>query len=282
MKIAVDITALSEGNSGIQVYIKNALNALQDIDAINNYFLFEQSPSGYKIFNPKWRIIARKIIRFPGSRTFWMHRILPKLLDQYAIDVLWSPAFLTPLHIPKTTSVVVTIHDFTFIRFPGTMKRTQRLIYRLLVPRSIRRAKAIITDSIFTRNELFACISNVPEKRIRVAPCGKPSWKLPDQYHAEARKDFLFFVGNFEPRKNIITLVKALELLYHQGLSITLQLAGQPGWENKACRDYIQRSPIKENLLFLGYLNDEQLIAKYSTCKALIFPSFYEGFGIPV
>ncbi len=282
MIIAVDMLPFAQPQSGIQVYIKSILDMLQTIDAENHYYLFEYRPSNYVITNTRWKIITGWLPKFWGSRTVWMHCVLPMLLHKYHSDVLWSPEFIAPLFNSKRIPVVLMIYDLTYIRYPATMVGFHLLLHRLLVKRSIKKAKVIIADSFFTKKELIACIPQAADKRITVAACGKPAWSLPNDYRASVRENFLFFAGNFEPRKNLINVIRALELLQRQGLTIPLQLAGLPGWRNREIHDYISRSPIGKNIYHLGYISEEQLIYKYCTCKALIFPSFYEGFGMPV
>lgn len=282
MKIGIDITTLAEGNSGIQVYIKNILHHLQDIDIKNHYYLFERSVSGFTVNNQNWRIITRKIPRFIGSRTIWFHWLLPRLLNKYRIEVLWSPEYICPIHIRKKIAVIVTIYDCTFLRFPETMIPAQLFQYRFLVFKSIKRACTVTTISSYIKKEILSRVSCYSQKRIVVAPCGKPPWELPAGYSPQSRSDFLFFAGNFEPRKNIITLIKALEHLFQAGVSVPLHIAGQSGWNNQEVHDYIKKSPVEKNITFLGYISEEQLISNYCRCKALVFPSLYEGFGMPV
>ncbi|MBN1131034.1 MAG: glycosyltransferase family 4 protein, partial [Chitinispirillaceae bacterium] len=109
------------------------------------------------------------------------------------------------------------------------------------------------------------------------------SWQLPESYHEQNRKEFLFFAGNLEPRKNLVCLVRALkELQERDGLTVPLHLAGPAGWKNHTLLSMIANSPIKESIHHLGFISEEELKREYLTCKALVYPSLYEGFGMPV
>jgi glycosyltransferase involved in cell wall biosynthesis len=154
--------------------------------------------------------------------------------------------------------------------------------FRIYFAKSVKRATVLVTVSEYIKKEILAYIPEARNKQIKVAENGKPLWQLPKEDKVEERTLFLFFAGNFEPRKNILNLIKAMELLYQQNIVIQLHISGNSGWENSTIHEYIRNSSIKNEIVFLGYLSEQQLIEKYCNCKALIFPSLYEGFGMPV
>jgi glycosyltransferase involved in cell wall biosynthesis len=282
MRIGVDISSLAIGNSGIQVYIRNILFELQRIDFKNDYFLFEPIPSGFVINNPKWTLFTSRKKKYPGFGTIWFQCILPCLLSKTKIDYLWSPEYFCPLFVRKKTRVLLTIYDCTNHYYSQTMDRLYYRRFQWFYKRSIRRANAIVTISEFIHKEINKIYLNNLDKRVYVGHCGKPSWTLPSGYTPEKRSDFLFFPGNFEPRKNILNLIKAMEILHVKGRVVHLHIAGPSGWNNDAIHAYINNSNIKEAITFLGFIKEDSLIEQYCTCKALIFPSLYEGFGMPV
>lgn len=282
MNIGVDITTFAQKHSGIQVHVKNVLDYLQQRDKENEYYLFEYVRSGYKITNPKWHLITKKKPRVLWSRTIWFQCIFPWLLKKHEINTLWSPDFFVPVFVSKKIKVILTIHDLTFIRFSETMDRNLLRRFRLYFPRSVKKANKIFTVSENIKKEVLTYIPASRKKQIIVSANGKPSWQLPQEYDAKKRDEFIFFPGNFEPRKNVISVIKGMELLIKEKMTIRLHLSGNPGWKNEKIYSYIQNSPIKENIVFLGYLSEQDLVKQYCNCKALIFPSLYEGFGMPV
>ncbi|MBD3391345.1 MAG: glycosyltransferase, partial [Chitinivibrionales bacterium] len=122
----------------------------------------------------------------------------------------------------------------------------------------------------------------IDESRIVTVPCGRPDWHPPVEYRRENRARNLFYVGNYGPRKNLVNLVKALEILHAEGITVPLHMAGPRTWKSGKTVGCIERSPVKEHIRPLGYLSDEGLREQFLSCRAFVYPSFFEGFGIPV
>lgn len=282
MRIGIDITPFSHGNSGIQVYLRNILVHLERNTGDADVFLFERKRSGIHIANKKWKVFTIPLWKFPFSQTFWFHALLPLVVRILRIDVFWATDFFAPLFLPAKTKLFLTIYDITFIRFPETIDRKLLRQFRFYFSSSYKRANTVFTISDVVTKELESVFPKNKDKRIVVASCGKPSWNLPVEYDPKQRSDFLFTAGNFEPRKNHLSLFKALEILKDQGLSIPLRIAGQSGWNNEEMHKFLKERSIRENIFFLGYLTESELITMFCSCKALIFPSIYEGFGMPV
>jgi len=282
VRIGIDITAFAEGHSGIQLYIRSILDNLQDIDKHGEYFLFERFPSDYKIINPKWQKVTIKLPKFFGSQTLWFQFIFPYFVRKNKIEIVWSPAFFVPRFISKKIRVLLTIYDLGFIRVPETFDKAHLRRCRLLIPNSLKRADLIMVISDFISKEIRQYFPAIARKRIIIAACGRWQKTLPENYSAQTRSEFLFFAGNFEPRKNLLNVIKALEYLAEAGLRIELQIAGPEGWRNRDIKEYLSRSPINKQVTFLGFIDEHRLIENYCKCKALIFPSLYEGFGMPV
>lgn len=279
LNIGVDATAFQEPATGIARHIAGILDQLQHIDDHNRYILFEARTSDYRLHNPRWRKVQ---LPGPGLLTFRMQAYLPKLLRRCGINVFWAGRQFCPIAAPAHVSVVLTVHDFVYRRYPQTMKPSTRLLYLLLIPRSVSRANRLVAVSEFVGRELKRFHPEIPDRRISIVPNAHPGWTLPPDYDSSSRQPFLFFAGNFEPRKNLLNVVKALEILQEQGGCPPLHIAGPPGWSNSELGRHIRRSPVFEKVVRLGYLDEGALRREFLTCKAFIFPSVYEGFGIPV
>jgi glycosyltransferase involved in cell wall biosynthesis len=282
MRIGVDIKAFKNGATGITRYLRSILDELQKLDCTNEYVLFSCAPSDYVLSNSRWKKVITPW-RLPGI--LWQQLLLPGLLIKNRIDVLWAPEQICPVYCPRSIRVVTTIHDLTAQHFPGTAEWSVRLIHSGLTAAVLRRSNCIIAVSDFIRKDLIDYFHNaVTTGKIVAVSNGLPeNWAPPKSYRATDRKDFLFFAGNMEPRKNLERLVKALELLHEKdGLTLPLHLAGPAGWKNHSLQALIDKSPIKKSIRHLGYLSEEELIQQYLTCKALVYPSLYEGFGLPV
>jgi glycosyltransferase involved in cell wall biosynthesis len=280
MRIGVDIKAFKNGSTGIARYLRSMLDELQQLDSENEYFLFEPRALGYVTHNPRWRTVTIPW-KLPGI--IWLQTVLPRYIRKLGIDLFWAPEEICPIALPRRLPVVTTIYDLTHIRFPETLQTTNLLIKRLFERMTLKRSNAIVTISDFIGREIVQVFSDiVSADKVHAIPCGGPGWSPPPDYDAERRGNHLFFAGNFEPRKNLLNLIKALEILHARGLSIPLILAGPRGWKNRPILDHLEQSPIKDNLTIMGYISEEQLKEQYLTCKALVYPSVYEGFGLPV
>lgn len=281
MKIAVDIKAFKNGNTGIARYLRELLDQLQKIDKSNEYILFSSCKTDYKLKNKNWKIISDNW-KLPGI--FWQQFKLPKLLKKYNSDLLWSPEQICPVFGELGIPIVTTIHDNVSYHFPKTVKFTAHIIFKIIYPKVLVKSTKLITVSKYIKADtihLFKRIYGINKKTIAI-PNGKPEWKTPQNYDFKNRGNYLLFVGNAEPRKNLISLIRALEILEQDNCPVELHLVGPKGWKNKGLDKYIKNSRANKNIKRLGYLSDEELIREYLNCKAFIYPSLYEGFGLPI
>jgi glycosyltransferase involved in cell wall biosynthesis len=280
MRIAIDIKHFKHGSSGIARYLTSIMDCLQEIDNKNEYFLFECRPSAYIVGNPKWRKI---LIPWKLSGTIWQQVLLPYHLRKNKIDVLWAPEQTCPIIYTKGIRIVTTIYDLVFVYYPQTCQASTRIVYSMLFPLVLKRSNAVVTISDYIRNSILSTFRYFEmEKKTCTILCGKPDWQLPATYSPINRKDFLFFAGNLEPRKNLVNLVKALIILNQRGLKVQLHLAGPQGWKNKEILKIMNKPEIQQQIIYLGYLSEEDLKNEYLTCRALVYPSIYEGLGLPV
>lgn len=281
MRIGVDIKAFKNGTTGIARHLRSILDCLQKLDRENDYILFSCAPSNYAIHNPRWKKIITPW-RLPGVA--WQQLVLPGLLKRYAIDILWAPEQMCPIFLSQKIRVILTVHDLVCQRFPETSVWSNRMIQQHLLPRAIRRSDAIAPVSDYIARELESAYPGLLHgDLLRPVYNGSPDWTPSPGYAASRRGNFLFFAGNVEPRKNLARLIEALEILLRKhGLTIPLHIAGPAGWKNQSLHSLIDSSMVKENITFLGYLSEEELKGEYQTCKALVYPSLYEGFGLPV
>jgi glycosyltransferase involved in cell wall biosynthesis len=184
---------------------------------------------------------------------------------------------------------VLTVHDLIFERLPGHHKPLNRWYLRLTMPLFCRKATHIIAVSECTRRDLTA-LYGVPAEKITVIPeaadgrfrpqseesmdLARVSYGLPDRY--------LLCVGTIEPRKNLTRLLTAWEPLYVAGEAPPLVIVGRRGWLNDDFFAALERSPVRDGVTFPGWVADDDLPAIYAAAEMFLFPSIYEGFGLPV
>jgi glycosyltransferase involved in cell wall biosynthesis len=282
MRIGVDIKTFKNGRSGIQAYVRQLLDALQRYDTANDYILYEPVPSDYAIVNPRWK---KKTVtsRLPG--TLWLQIIIPRIVRKDRIDIFWGAEMVCPLYRLSAVVYVTTIFDYTFLRFPATMKLSTRIIISATFRRVVSLSRALLPISDFINTETTDILKTMRIKdppEIITIPAGAPPWQLPQNYSPAQREDFLLFIGNIEPRKNLICLITALEIVSAGGIMPVLKIVSSGNWKTKAFNEKMWNSPVKGQIELCGYLSNAELQQQLLTCKALVFPSIYEGFGIPV
>ena len=197
-------------------------------------------------------------------RDVWWYPVgLPR--SARGLDVLHCPSFRAPAR--STVPLVVTVHDLAVLRHPETFNRWSRVYGRLLVPRVVRSADRVIAVSEFTRRELVELLG-AREDRIRVVPNAVDDTFSPDG--PAVGGDYALAVGTIEPRKNLTRLFEAMS-----GLDLDLRVVGARGWGED---DVNVGSPRVE---WLGRVSDERLAELYRGARVFVYPSLYEGFGIP-
>lgn len=186
---------------------------------------------------------------------------------------------------------IITIYDMVCGRYPETMDDRNRRLLQNHLQASADMADAVMTISEFSRKEIRELLG-VPEDRIFVAPCGVDTeFYCPGEDHEADRAavsakfgvdDYILYVGTLEPRKNIKTLVRAFEKIAPDIPGTSLVLAGGVGWHSEDTLAVIGNSPVKDRIIRPGYISNEEKRLLYRMARLFVFPSMYEGFGMPV
>lgn len=298
MKIGVDIRVLMDKHySGISEYTANLLLAILAQDKNSEYQLFYNSYHDLDGRLEKWnghnsQVIGlhypNKVFNYCLQKIFDYPR-LDKVLG--GVDVFWSPHFnFTSLSGPESgLKKVITVHDLSFLRYPQFFSGRKNFWHKALgVKKILREADMIIAVSENTKNDIVE-LAGIAADKVRVIYSGnnvaKKEWpeeKIRACFDKFGIKDpFILYVGNIEPRKNISGLIKAYDKLRSEGKNIDLVLAGAPGWKDSQIHKDWQASSYKNQIKFLGYINEEEKEILYSRASVFVYPSFYEGFGFP-
>lgn len=287
MRIAIDVRALTEPRTGIGYYLTHLLNEFADLHDENTYYLCSSGNFLYVPPKNPSRFVSITQKGLPGN--LWVQTQLPFLLKKLKIDVFHSPFGVLPLGYKGAT--VITLHDLGFNFYPNILEFKNRILLPWITPISIKRANRIIVDSFSTKKDLQK-VYKLSEERISLihlasgtmySPIPKDiaKEKLQDKYHLT--QPFILCVATLEPRKNIIQLIKA----YHQ-LSPELRnqyqliLVGKKGWQYQELFTLVKQLKLKERILFTGYIPEEDLPYFYNAATVFVYPSLYEGFGLPV
>ncbi len=212
---------------------------------------------------------------------------IPKLCLSLKADLFHSLQFVAPMKLSLPN--VVTVHDLAWLRFPHTVEEPRRTYYRLMVPRTLKRAAAVVTNSAATAADVQQYYPHC--QNIKVTPFGTPSWVWEGDTPnlADPRKrPFFLFVGTLEPRKNLERIVEAFSRLQDRPLEGTtdcwpsLVLVGGKGWKDSNLRLLMDPLVASGDLEVLDYCDIGKLRDLYREAQALLFPSLHEGFGFPI
>jgi glycosyltransferase involved in cell wall biosynthesis len=231
-------------------------------------------------------------LRFVRSRVspltrHWWSIGLPHYIRSNSIDLFHGTNFEVPLR--KVCPTVLTIHDLSMLLYSETHEARRVRRARRRLPLMARAATMIVTPTESVRREVHEHLQ-IPLERIAAVPEAARSCfrRLEAAQTVQTRnrlgiqEEFLLFVGTVEPRKNLTALVRAFEEVQRvREQPLQLVIAGKEGWLVDDLFAGLKRSPEAKNILFTGYLNDEDLCALYSSCALFVYPSLYEGFGLP-
>jgi glycosyltransferase involved in cell wall biosynthesis len=220
------------------------------------------------------------------SRHWWTVG-LPRYVQKRSFDLFHGTNFEVPLW--KKCPTVLTIHDLSLFLRPEAHEASRVRRARRRLPLMARAATMIITPGESVRREVCEHLGTAPSKVVAIPEAARRIfYRLPPDETLEARKrmgiadDFLLYVGTIEPRKNLLRLVQAFtEIATERAGTLQLVLAGKKGWLTQDLFDAVKQSGVSERIKFTGYLCDKDLRALYSSCRAFIYPSLYEGFGLP-
>lgn len=284
--------AQSYRNAGISRYTLNLLKALRAVDKANEYTVFvsergvaEQLPSTARcaVVPVGWCTTQ------PASRVLWEHLQFAGEIRRHGLQLLHAPMNILPLRLPCPG--VVTLHDLAFLRFPEFFRPTRRTYQQWFTRHSSRQAALIIAVSEHTRREAIELLQ-VPEERIRVIyPLLEEHFSLPCSAEAiqafrqqrQLPEHIILFLATLEPRKNISRLLDAYRLLKREtDLPHTLVLAGAKGWYVQTLAQQVYSLGIEQDVRFVGYVPEEEKMLWYHAADLFVYPSLYEGFGLPV
>ena len=281
MKIGIDTRELAGKKAGIGWYIFHVLSNLLQIDSKNTYVAYSSKQIDFPDFPNLKKIVV------PKDGLSW-HLETAKRIVKDDIDIYWSIS--SPI-VPALTKVptIYTIHDLTNIFYPQYHKLKGRLIDKLFLAKAVKKTNKIIAISDATKKDIVKLFPSTQEK-ISVTHLGydkvfKPLPKKEIETHLEKYKlnsGYVLYVGTLEPRKNIETILKAYSLIDSGVQNMhPLVIVGKKGWKYEKIFEVFKELGLKEKVRFLDYLDFEDLPALYNGASVFVFPSFYEGFGLP-
>jgi glycosyltransferase involved in cell wall biosynthesis len=287
MRVVIDAIPLVAAKTGIGHYTDALTDSLARIHTDHQYTLL--SPFDFKFPVREGTPPNLSKMFFPARSIFkhWWMFGCPALMQISSYDLFHGTNYCIPLFAPCPT--VVTVHDLSLFNQSHTHENDNVRRGKRRVPVMIKRASIIIAPSEWTRQEILSRFSVHPERVRVVAEAARNGMvPLPPEACQEVLKrhqltqPYLLYVGTIEPRKNLPLLLRA----YHTLLTTTphrpqLVIAGGNGWKYEEVFELVNQLQLQEQVRFLGYVDDEDLPALYSSTACFVYPSVYEGFGLP-
>ena len=318
MRVGIDYTAAAWQGAGIGRYTRELVRAIVALDDAFEYRLFYAAggidrSSTYLAelqalcdAHPSVRAVPIPIA--PRRLTqLWQRLRVPLPVEVFTgpLDLLHAPDFVPP---PTRARALVTIHDLSFMVHPECAAPGMARYLNRAVPRGVRRADLLLADSQATRQDLIRLLGVDPARVVVIYPGVAPQFRpLPPEQTEPVRRKFalperfLLFVGTLEPRKNLVRLLEAFVRAIEPGAEnseqyvrqptahttqrllreLHLVIAGRRGWLYEEIFAAIERLRLNERVRLLDFVNDNDLPALYNLAWAFVYPSIYEGFGIP-
>lgn len=285
--VAIDGDTLGRKRTGDESYLASLMRGLGRIDPQNRYTIFVRDPEN-----------VAKMFAVPDNWTFqqvkpasiWIRHPItfPLALRKQRPDVLHAQYFIPP---GCPCPVVLTVHDISFAVRPQLFTLRDRFLLSSLVPPAMRQAKVVITDTEYTKQDMINTYQLSPEKIAVIPLASDPRYVELDreacraeiaQRHG-AEQGFILYVGTFQPRKNLSTLVKAYAKFRDKTkLPHKLIVVGRPKYRFASDFDVIAQSGYSDDVILAGFQPDDDLPLYYNAADVFVFPSRYEGFGLPL
>jgi glycosyltransferase involved in cell wall biosynthesis len=291
MIIAVNTRFLiKEALEGYGYFIKEVFSILtRQYPDHQFYFLFDRPYNKEFIFSDNVHpVIVSPPARHPVLWKYWYDSKIPAILKKIRADVFISPDGYCSLNTKIPQCLV--LHDLGFLHYPDTYKRSHLLFYKWYTPKYLEKATAIATVSGFSKKDIIDRYKTDPGKIDVVYSSAKNIFQpvpadeqrtIKEKYTDGA--EFFIYAGAIHPRKNLLNLLKAFSIFKkRQKSSMKIVLAGRLAWKNDAFLDLLKRYKYKGDVILTGYLEERELARLMGSAYALVYPSFFEGFGVPV
>ncbi len=290
MRIGLLTYGLDRAPTGIGRYAIELLHAMAALASDHDLVLLSTEQSDRHQLWERFEHHALKgCQKLPMLMTYG-NVLLKQAAKRYKLDLIHDPNSIAPfIGLPPTTKRIVTIHDaFSYI-YPQTQSRLDTWRYRYMLPGVLRTTDAVITNSQQSHQDIAQYL-NVPGANMHIIPYGMHPRFTPIPAALAANEvrqkygitqPYLLYVGGINARKNIARLFEAFAQVHERHPELVLVIGGARQWRFKEIDAAFEQLGLENKVLFTGYLNNEDLPTLYSGAAAFVFPSLYEGFGIP-
>ncbi len=293
IKIMIDLTQIPIQKTGVGVYGLNLVKSISESDINNIYYIIVQDDEkslnyitnkNFKFIRVKKKLFRKFILRWLLEQFY-----IPYLIFKFKIDVVHSLHYSFPI-VTFGAKKVVTIHDMTFFKYPEMHIRIKKYYFKFFITIAPIFADKLIFISQSTLND-FRKLFHLEETKASVIYHGVSQLFNPNidririnfilnKYNID--KEYLLFIGTIEPRKNIKNIILSYYKLLNENSGYKLVIAGKKGWHFNEIFELIDELKLNEKIIFTGFINEDDKPFLIAGAKIFIYPSMYEGFGIPV
>lgn len=285
MKIAVLAGPLDNQGEGIHVYLKEFLSALADNPNRKHQYVLirEQKKDDF----PEFEQVVLPVHRIPGYLPFRLFFVIPWICWRLKVDAVFEPAHFGPFNLPKSIKRITFIHDLTPILFPQFHTWRGAYLQKWFLPSIMRRSDLVITNSEHTKSDVErvypVTLGKVERIYLGYSDNFRPKEDEKVLIKYNIQQPYFLYVGTIEPRKNLLLLLDAFQHFKSQtGAEYQLVLVGKRGWKSESFFQQLERHPYRKDIVLCGYVAFKELPVFYTMCQRFIYPSIYEGFGLPI
>jgi glycosyltransferase involved in cell wall biosynthesis len=285
MRIGIDIHSIGSQKGGNETYYRELIRELAEIRSVHNFLLYYTHPETGRQFPANDHFTLKRLS--PAHPLLRIPFVIPRRASTDRLDLYHAQFIVPPLLKCKT---VTSIFDIAYERVPDLFHVAQRAWLKLLVPWSAKRADHILTLSEHSKKDIVEAYG-IAEDKITVTHLAasdafvphnkeKSRERLAQRYGIEGK--FILYLGRLQARKNLARLVEAYALVREAGFSQTLVIAGKRDSLFEPVQARIKELKLEEHVLLPGYVHAEDVPVFYSAAEVFVYPSLYEGFGLPV
>ncbi|HAR99718.1 MAG: putative glycosyltransferase [Candidatus Moranbacteria bacterium GW2011_GWC2_37_73] len=297
MDIGIDIRLIGKKRTGDEVVVFNLVKNFVRINTDHKFRLFTDVTDKVVLekISEQLGIIEREnfeIISLPTKNKFvWNFWTLPKYLKKNPVDV-YHTQYITPFFVSRKVKIVTIVHDISFNFFPQFIKFSDLFFLKTLIPLSLKRADKIVGVSQFTKDEIIKYYKVNPEKVEWIHNSISDEFaktieaqnlaSVREKYHLPEK--FILYLGTLQPRKNVSHLVSAFARIKDSLDGTKLVICGNIEGHNadSQIKKNVVKFNLEEDVLFPGFIDEQDKVAVFALAHSFVFPSLYEGFGIPV
>jgi len=284
LKIAILADALDDQYAGVHYYTRQLVEALDRQNESHSILLLRPMAG-----TEKWKTCETLVLpklNFPGAQAWRFFVQIPAALRRWKPDVVIEPGHFGPFNLPGGVKRATIIHDLTPLLFPEMHRWHSQMLQKIFLPSILKRAHYIFTNSEYTRRDLIRYFPGTEAKTHVLLPGKEPGFEKKTDPAVLKKYGigqlYLLFVGTFEPRKNLPVLIEAFARFKECGFPHQLVLVGKKGWHYAAIEAALAESPFREQIIVPGYVERADLPVLFTMAQAFVYPSQYEGFGLPV